>query len=139
MKLRRFFTLGMFIISMAIQPVFSSNPALAGKTWVVNTLSDVALGSCSYGSCSLRDAIALSASGDTITFSVNGTIYLNHGGLTISKNLTISGPGANILMVTGVRNYQVFHIAAGKAVTLSGLTITDGKSSNGGGSTMRAR
>jgi CSLREA domain-containing protein len=133
MKMLRFFTLGMLLVAWALEPALSLHPALAATTWVVNTLSDVAAGDCSHGSCSLRDAIAFAMSGDTITFSVTGTIYLNHGGLTIDKNLTISGPGAASLTITGVGLYQVFHISVGKSVTLSGLTITFGRNSNGGG------
>jgi hypothetical protein len=123
----------MLLIALALEPVLLSQPALAATTWVVNTLSDVSLGNCSHGSCSIRDAITLAASGDTITFSVTGTIYLNHGGLTVDKNLTLNGPGAGSLSITGVNLYQVFHISAGKSVTLSGLTITFGRSTNGGG------
>jgi CSLREA domain-containing protein len=42
----------------------------------VNTLADENDGSCSDGDCSLRDAIQVASSGDTITFSVSGTIRL---------------------------------------------------------------
>ncbi len=110
-----------------------SHPTYAATTWVVNTLTDVPQGTCSPSSCSIRDAIASAARGDTVTFSVTGTIYLNHGGLTLDKNLTINGPGASSLSITGVNTYTVFTIPVGKSVTLSGLTITFGRSTNGGG------
>src|SRR5438046_2825970 len=72
---------------------------------VVNTLTDENDHSCSDGDCSLRDAIEVAASGDTITFNVSGTIMLQ-GDLTLEKNITISGPGATNLTLTG-DNYTV--------------------------------
>ena len=56
------------------------------------------------GPGSLRQAIANSSPGDTIDFdsSLSGqTITFTSGGLTINKNLTIAGPGANLLAVDG--------------------------------------
>src|SRR5437773_8056200 len=52
------------------------------------------------GAGSLRQAISASSPGDTIDFdsSLNGQIIaLTSGGLIINKNLTITGPGANLL------------------------------------------
>ncbi len=48
---------------------------------------------------SLRRAISDAGSGDTINFSLpaNSTVKLTTGELLIDKNLTISGPGANLL------------------------------------------
>jgi hypothetical protein len=134
MKVGSFFTLGMLFMALALGPIFSSYPMHTATTWVVNNIGDTTMGVCNQSMCSLPDAIAFAAaSGDTITFSVTGTIYLNHYGMTIGKDLTISGPGAGILSITGTGRYTVFHILAGKTVTISGLTITHGSSSNGGG------
>ena len=44
---------------------------------------------------SLRQALTTANDGDTITFAVTGTITLTSGGLPVTKNLTISGPGAD--------------------------------------------
>ena len=69
----------------------------------VNTLVDEADGSIVDGDISLRDAIAAAPAGETIDFSVTGTINLSVGTLdfnrhlTIDKILTISGPGASLL------------------------------------------
>src|SRR5688572_22936100 len=54
------------------------------------------------GAGSLRQAIADASSGDTITFSLpaNSVITLNSDTLSIDKNLTINGPGANQLTIT---------------------------------------
>jgi Chlamydia polymorphic membrane protein (Chlamydia_PMP) repeat len=89
------------------------------------------------GAGSLRQAISDAAAGDTIDFQsgLTGTIILTTGELLISKNLTISGPGANTLAVSGDNASRVFHIGFGQTVTISGLTITDGIASGdfGGG------
>jgi hypothetical protein len=62
------------------------------------------------GAGSLRAAIAASASGDTIDFApaLNGqTIILSSGRLVIDKALTISGPGAGSLTISGGHNDTV--------------------------------
>jgi hypothetical protein len=84
------------------------------------------------GPGSLRAAIALAQNGDTINFApnLNGqTIRLTGGELAISKNLTITGPGANQLTVSGNNASRVFDIQSA-TVALSGLIIAGG---NGGG------
>src|SRR5207248_2434759 len=48
---------------------------------------------------SLRQALADASDGDTINFAVSGTISLTSGELVIDKNITISGPGSNLLTV----------------------------------------
>ena len=91
------------------------------------------------GPGSLRQAISDSSSGDTIDFdsSLNGhTITLTGGELLIDKDLTITGPGANLLVVNGSLASRVFNISAGFEVTVSGLTISFGNAGNansGGG------
>jgi hypothetical protein len=88
------------------------------------------------GAGSLRQAISDSSSGDTVNFdsSLNGqTITLTSGELLINKNLTITGPGANLLAINGNAAGRVFDITSGINVTISGLTITNGNAGVGGG------
>ena len=96
------------------------------------------------GAGSLRAAIAGAASGDTINFQagVSGTITLTSGELLINKSLTISGPGAGVISVSGNNASRVFHVEdaganAPDTVAISGLTITGGltadPSGQGGG------
>jgi hypothetical protein len=87
---------------------------------------------------SLRHAIATAASGDTIEFSaaVTGTITLGGAELLIDKNLTITGPGADVLAISGNQRSPVFRVPAGKVVAISGLTIRDGKAANGANALM---
>ena len=88
------------------------------------------------GSGSLRQAIADASSGDTIKFAHNlrgQTITLTSGELEISQGITIDGPGADELAVSGDDSSRVFQIDPGADVTISGLTITDGLASDGAG------
>jgi CSLREA domain-containing protein len=92
--------------------------------------------------CSLRDAItAANASGpdDVIYFAVIGAITLNANGSlpTITSNMKILGPGAKALTVQRdfalppTTFFRIFRIQSG-AVTISGLTITNGADDPGG-------
>src|SRR5216117_4068755 len=69
------------------------------------------------GPGSLRQALADSHDGDTIDFdpALNGqTILLTTAELAIVKNVTISGPGANLLAVSRDQNapgFRIFHVA----------------------------
>jgi hypothetical protein len=81
------------------------------------------------GAGSLRAEIAAAKSKDTIVFApslAGQTINLTSGELLIQKNLTIAGPGAGQLTVSGGGNSQVFEVAARAKVTMSGLTISNG-------------
>jgi len=90
------------------------------------------------GSGSLRSAIETAdASGvaDTITFAADlgATIKLTSGPLTINSDLTIKGPGAHELSVSGTGNSGVFSVASGATAKIKGLTITGGNADSGGG------
>lgn len=79
------------------------------------------------GAGTLRQAIADAAAGEEIQFGITGTIDLQSE-LAISKNLTITGPGAANLTVDkdgGAGNLRIFNITAA-IVTISGLTIQGG-------------
>jgi hypothetical protein len=86
---------------------------------------------------SLRDAIATTPAGGTVDFQpgLSGTITLMTGELLIDKGLTIAGPGASVITVSGNHASRVFDIAGMYTVGISGLTIADGSvtNANGGG------
>src|SRR5262249_53162704 len=113
----------------------------AGMTSMGNPLtvtSDAdAGGPCPGSNCTLRQAIADAAAGDTIEFALSypATITLTSGELAITKNLTIQGPGANTLTVRRANGpeFRIFNI--GGTVAISDLTISNGKAidSRGGG------
>src|SRR5437899_10007857 len=90
------------------------------------------------GPGSLRQALADVNDGDTITFAVTGAISLTSGELVINKNITISGPGADVLAVSRAANvapFRIFHVMLGHIVIIEGLTISNGPVFNsfGGG------
>jgi hypothetical protein len=109
---------------MQIAALVGLSPAMAG-TITVSTTND-------SGGGSLRDAISTASAGDTIDFSVTGTILLTSGELLINKNLTILGPGASNLIVSGNNASGVFRISA-ENVNISSITIQEGSTASDGG------
>lgn len=85
------------------------------------------------GPGSLRNQILAAASGDTVVFDpvVTGTIPLAST-LTVAQNLTIQGPGAGSLTISGQGAVRVFDVTGG-ALTVSGVTVTNGISIGLGG------
>ncbi|GAB5518869.1 MAG: hypothetical protein RhofKO_11200 [Rhodothermales bacterium] len=117
--------------------VFSAN-----ESFVVTTLTDEDDGTSdpSVGAgTSLREAIAYAnriAGTNTITFDGNlsGTMQLTGALPAIASNMTIQGPGANVVTVrrnTG-GNYTLLTVNAGATATISGLTFTNGNVEPGG-------
>jgi hypothetical protein len=101
---------------------------VAASNFVVTNLNNTGAGS-------LRQAIAdanSTAGADTITFTggLTGTIAIATGGqLHITDSVTIAGPGANILSVSGTSGNsrsRVLEIHSGATVVISGLTIHKG-------------
>jgi predicted outer membrane repeat protein len=96
-------------------------PEAAAATLNVTNVND-------SGPGSLRQAIATAAAGDTIVFSLPNpsTIKLLTGQLVIARDLTLSGPGASRLTISGNKANRVFRISQFVTAHLSGLTIGDG-------------
>jgi len=86
------------------------------------------------GAGSLRAAITSASPGDTIVFSsgLTGTITLASALPAINANLTIQGPGAGSLTISGNNAVTVFTINSG-TVGISGLNIANGNAAHGGG------
>ena len=118
----------------ATDPTSATTPTFAVShdgMWLVNSLADPGDGECTSSECTLREAIAVAQAGDHITFKSNmsGTIGLTAGTLVIGKILTIDGPGADRITVSGQNASTVFQIGDVDPValaTISGLTITGG-------------
>ena len=89
---------------------------------------------------SLREAVQMAGSGDTIDFApdLNGTITLLHGEIAITKALTIQGPGPDVIAVDANEKSRIFTISNAAVtaidVKIDGLTLTGGSVSgdNGG-------
>jgi hypothetical protein len=81
------------------------------------------------GPGSLRQAIVDTPAAGTVDFQpgLSGTITLAGSELAISKDLTIAGPGANVITVSGNNASRVFDITGAVTVGISGLTIANGR------------
>lgn len=107
---------------------------VAPMTYVVSNTSD-------DGAGSLRQAIGdadENSGDDTIifdqsVFSTAQTITLNSGALFVGGNgtLTISGPGANLLTISGGNSSGIFDVG-GADLTLNDLKLANGNGENGG-------
>ena len=79
------------------------------------------------GAGSLRAAIASAVPGETIKFANSvHSITLTSGELPISTSLTIEGPGAGKLTISGDNNSRIFDVSGAVSVTIAGVTIADG-------------
>src|SRR4029079_4389472 len=103
-----------------------------GTTIIVTNTND-------NGPGSLRQALADAPDGGTIQFdpALNGqTINLTSIELVIDKNITINGPGSDLLTVARLPIpefiFRIFHITPNHTVAISGLTIAGGNLPNGG-------
>jgi hypothetical protein len=94
----------------------------------VDTLSDVP----EQGKTTLRQALAI---GGKIDFKagLTGTIKLTAGELMVQKDVTIMGPGAGVITVSGNGASRVLEIFATFTAHISGLTISHGRANDGGG------
>ena len=114
------------IISVAVLP----DPVSASTDTVTNCNAS--------GPGSLAAVVAGAVSGDTVTFSstlsacTDGVITLG-GTVELDTNLTITGPGAAPLTVSGNNTVGVFAVASGVTATISGLTIEAGGDNYDGG------
>lgn len=105
------------------------------RTFTVTSLAD-------QGPGSLRQAVIeanANAGDDTIALAdgLTGTVSLTSGAIAITDSLTLSGPGADRLAISGNDATQILLINPGPqgVVAISGLTIRNGRDSvgNGGG------
>ncbi|WP_165224841.1 choice-of-anchor Q domain-containing protein [Aquisphaera insulae] len=99
------------------------------------------------GSGSLRAQIALAGNNDTIVFdpavfSTARTITLTSSTLSVTRDVTIQGPGANLLTISGNSARTVFNVAAPgvrpAGAILSGLTVSNAVLNSLGGAIINA-
>jgi predicted outer membrane repeat protein len=116
---------------------------------VVDNAGDAIDGDYSAGNLTLREALALAnaATGgvDTITFAAGlhgQTITAGQGEMRIEGPTQINGPGAALLTLSGNNTNRIFNISDGTAsiidVAIRGVTLTGGRSANGGAISMAA-
>ncbi len=97
--------------------------------------------------CSLRSAInqANTLGAGDITVNSSGfsgaapwTSILTNGGLELSSNISITGPGEAQLTLSGNNLSNIFQVDAGATATISGLSATAGNSAASGGAIANA-
>ena len=104
-----------------------------------NCIPTVVTTNADNGPGSLRYIIANACPGSKITFASGiSEINLTGGEIVISKSLTVKGPGANLLTISGNNISRIFNISPNSidSVLLTGITISNGlvpASSPGGG------
>jgi len=121
-------------------------PLARAASFTVNSIGDTSdaapgNGVCadSSSNCTLRAALQEANSllgDDTIDFSATGTIDLNNALPNIASNVVIKGPGANSLTIRrstagGTPNFRIFTTNSGTVITISGLTVTNGRTADG--------
>jgi predicted outer membrane repeat protein len=116
------------IISPSVRSLAGASTTGSGSQKTVVNCND-------SGAGSLRQVITDVPSDDTITFAGSlrcSTITLSTT-ITIAHSLTIDGPGARGLVVSGDGDVGVFHVDPGVDATISGLSVTRGNAPYGGG------
>jgi CSLREA domain-containing protein len=118
---------GFWIAPSAFAMKSASDLIAAPPVRTVTKLADTNDGACD-ADCSLREAIALSLSEGIIDFAkdLTGTITLNST-LIIKKNVTINGPLAMPIIISGNHALRVFYVNSGVHFTISNLTIANGQ------------
>lgn len=104
----------------------SLSPSVGAATWIVTTLD-------ASGPGSLKQVVVDAAPGDTITFAVSGQIVIPGTGLFIPKNLTIAGPGPNLLSISGGGDNTAMSVPTGVIATVSGITFLQSSNMCGDG------
>lgn len=114
-----------YVVSSGQTPTPSPTPP-SDSVIVANTNDE--------GPGSLRQAIADVASGGNISFGplfeTPQTIILTSGELRVVRAMTITGPGQNLLTISGNNTSRVFNLGGSSPIiniTISGMTITNGR------------
>jgi uncharacterized repeat protein (TIGR01451 family) len=122
-------------VSTSTQDFNNENDSSSADTTVTSCFSNlVVTTNADSGPGSLRQAIADACDGSTVSFDmtqVTSPITLTSGELLINKNLTIAGPGANLLSISGNNQSRVFNVGDNTTVHLDGITVTLGNQMTG--------
>ena len=113
--------------------LFSSLSIAQAVTFTVTNLNDSGIGSLRQA---ILDANNATATDDTIVFQAGlSGLLLTSGGMTITGNLVINGPGTN-LTINGNNATRIFTVNSGKTVTLADLKLQNGGIQNSGTLTL---
>ena len=128
-----------------------ATPDVRAANLVVSQPGDPPAGACDPGACSLREAVLAAdtnAEPDTITFSIPTPAVIRLSGAAIpvasAEGITITGPGSALLAISGDANdngpdaadSRIFDLGAGGVLSLSGVRLTEGRATSGGGAIL---
>jgi len=128
--------IGLLIIVTILASAPSRTTAAPNTIWIVNSVDDTDDGSCIVKDCTLREAVNLSASGDSINFdsSIAGSTIILTSVLTIDNNLTIGNKSLiSTITISGNDTTRLFYVNNNISLTLSNLILIDGLGSSSGG------
>ncbi len=116
---------------------------LAATIYTVDAITDTGAGSGTSGDLLYCiDQANGNSNPDGSLIEFDPTVFGTPQTITLSSTLTlsetagpevISGPGANLLTVSGNNSVGVFSVSGGVTATISGQTISNGSALNGGG------
>ena len=121
----------------AVDSAASLTAPTEAATWAVNTLDDPAEWEANDDVLSLREAIARSAAGDTITFDAaltGGVITLNGTQIEITKPVTVDAADIGGITINADAKSRAISLAMEDPeapVRLTGLTVTGGNADQG--------
>lgn len=121
------------VVAMSMALTLALFWSLSGGLSVASPATITVTNTNDSGLGSLRQAIADASPDSVIEFSLTypATIILTSGQLNVNKNLSINGPDAGKLAISGNNTSRIFNVVGGKA-SLANLTIQDGFAPYGG-------
>lgn len=127
---------GMLVAASLLAEIGISTVAAVSAPGVADAVTYTVTSCANSGPGSLRSLVHGATAGGMITFSVScrskSAIDLKSR-IDISQDLTIEGPGASDLVVSGGHHNRVFEIESDATVSISGATIEDGLAETEGG------
>lgn len=124
-----------------VYSILFANGGAHANTLVVNSLADGAAATCG-ATCRLRDALNSAIANDTIVFDPALTagatpnspavITMSAGEFVVNKNLIITGPGADLLVLDANAASRVLHVMGTATASVSGLTLRNGNATSSG-------
>ena len=115
LQMCRLFTLAIF--SLTIAALVGTGSGLAATLTVTNTNDS--------GTGSLRDAITKASPGDTIQFNLTYPAEIDLSSpLSLTRSVTISGPGVSNLLIVATGAGEAFSVTAGVTAAVSGMEIS---------------
>lgn len=116
-----------FVLSDSRAPNHTANTDCAPTQVVTSTQNS--------GAGTLRQTIATLCDGGAIGFNVTDTITLSSE-ILLTRSLTLNGPGASALALSGGGSTRLFTVNSGATVTINDLTLTNGYRSGANGGAL---